>query len=397
MRVRVFIALVLIVAAAATVNYFRPIPAAAATSNLPSSVTIKGAPPALPWPRSGWGAVGVSGLGFIGSSGNEQPLPAASVTKVMTALLVLRDKPLKKGEPGPSVTLSDVDVQSYNTDAQQQQSVAKVEAGEQLTELQLLQGMLIPSANNYAETLARWDAGSIDAFVVKMNSTATTLHLTHTKFADPAGASAASVSTPTDLLSLGMLAMQDAAFADIVAMEEVNLPVAGRRPNVNSALGNNGIIGIKTGSGLSSGANFLYAANATVDNHTIVIYGCVMGLPTLADAFSAATRLIFAMTPALHVQRVLEKNQTVGVYTTAWGQQADVVSVFDVDLVEWPGMVLRQRLDTKPLTVDKPLPSSTKVGSAHIALGDYSVDVTLATGNPIYPPGRFWRLTRITF
>jgi D-alanyl-D-alanine carboxypeptidase (penicillin-binding protein 5/6) len=398
MRVRVGAALLVIIAAAAFVNYVRPVPTAAASpsATFPSSRVIPGTAPSLPWPARGSGAVGVSGLGFIASSGNEQTIPAASVTKVMTGLVLLRDKPLKKGETGPNVTLTDVDVQSYNADLQAQQSVVKVEAGEPLSEYQLLEGMLIPSANNFAETLARWDAGSIDAFVTRMNTTAASLHLSHSKFADPAGASPNSASTPSDLLKLGMIAMQDPVFAEIVAKGQANLPVAGTVYNVNAALSNFGIVGIKTGSGFGTGANFLFAANASVDGHTVVIYGCVVGQPTLGDAFSAAERLIAAMTPALHVKHELARNDTVGVFTTAWGDQADIVSVFDVDLVEWPGMVLRQRLDVAPLQVDKPLPSSTQVGKAHFSLGDYDFDVSVATGNPLYPPGRFWRLTRIT-
>jgi len=383
MRWRVGLVLLLIVVAAGAFNYLRPIPAAVGSSLLPASIVIKGAPPTLPWPSHGSAAVGVQGLGFIASSGNEQAIPAASVTKVMTALVVLKDKPLQE------------DVRTYQVDLQSQQSVVKVEAGEALTELQVLEGMLIPSANNLAETIARWDAGSATTFVGKMNDRAATLHMSHTHFTDTSGASPGSVSTPTDLLALGMAGMQDPVLAQIVAMEQVDLPVAGVVYNVNAALAHNGIFGIKTGSGLDSGANFLFAANASVDSHTIVVYGCVMGQPTLDAAFASAERLITAMSSALHVQRVLERNQTVAIYNTAWGEQADVVSMFDVDLVEWPGMVLRQRFDAPALAVDKPLPSSTKTGVEHMTLGDYSFDVSLATANPLFPPGRFWRLTRV--
>jgi serine-type D-Ala-D-Ala carboxypeptidase (penicillin-binding protein 5/6) len=396
MRLRVGLALLLLIVVAGAFNYLRPIPAALPTSLLPASTVIKGTPPNLPWPSHGAAAVGVQGLGFIASSGNEQAIPAASVTKVMTALVVLKDKPLKKDESGPTITMTDEDVRAYQVDQQSQQSVVKVEAGESLTELQVLEGMLIPSANNLAETVARWDAGSATTFVGKMNDRAATLHMTHTRFADTSGASPGSVSTPTDLLALGMAAMQDPVLAQIVAMEQVDLPVAGVVPNVNRALAHDGIFGIKTGSGLDSGANFLFAANASVDSHTIVVYGCVMGQPTLDAAFSAAESLITAMSSALHVQRVLERNQTVAIYNTAWGEQADVVSLFDVDLVEWPGMVLRERLDAPPLAVDKPLPSSTRTGVEHLTLGDYGFDVSLATATPLYPPGRFWRLTRLT-
>ncbi len=397
MRVRVAAALLVIVLAAAAFNFLRPIPAATAQSVVPSTEVVKGTAPSLPWPAQGAGAVGVQGLGFIATSGNEQPLPAASVTKVMTALILLTDKPMSQTDEGPTVTLTDVDVQSYITDLQGQQSVVKVQAGEQLNELQLLEGMLIPSANNLAETAARWDAGSVDAFVAKMNARAAALHLAHTKFADPSGASASSVSTPTDLMKLGMVAMQNPVFARVVAMGQAQLPVAGTVYNVDAALNESGIIGIKTGSGFGTGANFLFAANVSADNHTIVVYGCVTGQPTLAVAFRAAESLIKAMSPALHVQRVVERNQTVGIYNTAWGEQADVVSLFDVDLVEWPGMVLRENVQAPPLAVDHPLPSSTPTGTMQIALGDYDVAVALATGTPMFPPGRLWRLTRITF
>jgi D-alanyl-D-alanine carboxypeptidase (penicillin-binding protein 5/6) len=396
MLLRVGLVLLLLVAGAAVFNYLRPVPAAIATPSLPSSIVIKGTPPTLPWPAHGSAAIGAQGIGFIASSGNEQASPAFSVTKVMTALVVLQDKPLQKGQDGPTITLTDQDVQAYQVDAESKQSVVKVEAGEQLTELQVLEGMLIPSGNNLAETIARWDAGSATAFVGKMNDRAAALHLTHTKFTDTSGASEGSVSTASDLLALGMVAMQNPVLAGIVAMEQVTLPVAGTIPNVDGALGHTGIFGIKTGSGFDSGANFLFAANATVDNHTIVVYGCVMGEPTLDDAFTSAENLITTMSSALHVHRILERNETVGTYTTAWGEQTDAVSLFDVDVVEWPGMVLRESLEVAPLTVDKPLPPNTKAGVEHVTLGDYNFDVSVATANQLYPPGRFWRLTRLT-
>lgn len=397
MRVRVGVALLLVVVAAAAFNYLRPVPAATASSALPMTQLIAGQAPAMPWPQRGEGAVGVSGLGLLASSGNEQAIPAASVTKVMTALILLEDSKLQLDQTGPVITLTDADVQAYQNDLRDQQSVVTVEVGEQLTLLQVLEGMLVPSANNLAETGAHWDAGSVDAFVTKMNSRATALHLAHTKFADPSGASPASVSTPSDLVSLGMVAMENPVFARIVAMGQVDLPVAGTRYNVNGALAQNGIIGIKTGSGLNTGANFLFAANATVDSHTIVVYGCVMGQATLDAAFAAGKQLIKAMSVALHVRRVLERNETVGTFSTAWGEQSDIVSLFDVDLVEWPGMVLRQQMNVNALTIDRPLPSGTRAGAMHLVLGDYDVQVALATASPLYPAGRLWRLTRVAF
>jgi D-alanyl-D-alanine carboxypeptidase (penicillin-binding protein 5/6) len=397
MRLRVGVVLLLVVVGLGAWNYLRPIPAVIASGTLPVKETVQGTAPAIPWPARGSAAMSVSGLGFIASSGNEKPLPAASVAKVMTALLILEDKPLKLSEDGPSIVVSDADIQSYQTDFAQKQSVVEVQAGEQLTELQALQGMLIPSANNFAELLARWDAASIDAFVAKMNARALALHMTHTTFADSSGASAGTVSTPTDLIALGVVAMKQDVFAQIVGMGQAVLPVAGTVYNVDGVLGQSGIIGIKTGSGLSLGANFLFAASVTVDGHQIVIFGCVMGQATLDRAFAAAKVLIGALQPALHVRRVIERNETVATYVTPWGEQTDLVSSVAVDLVEWPGMVLRQRLDARAIVVDHPLAAGTVEGSEHVVLGDYRLDVPLVTADPLYPPGRFWRLTRLSF
>ena len=387
--------MVVLLLLAGTVNYLRPIPDVAASSYRPAQSTIPGTPPSLPWPSAGSGAVGVSGLGFIASSGDVPPTPAASVAKVMTALVVLADRPLAAGATGPNLIITDQDVATYRADAADQQSVVPVVAGEQLSEFQALEALLIPSGNNIAETLARWDAGSVSAFVGKMNQRGAALHLTHTTFADPAGVSTQTISTPRDLLALGMAAMQQEVLAQIVNLPQTTLPVAGTLYNVNGALGQSGIIGIKTGSGLNSGANFLFAATATVDGGQVTLFGCVMGQPTLDAAFSAAEALVAAMKNATTVHQVVSRNDVVGAYSTAWGSNADVVATTDVTVVEWPGTIMRQRIDAPTLVVDGPVARTTPSGKLHVVLGDQQIDVPLVTGEALDPPGFGWRLLRV--
>ena len=158
---------------AGTINYLRPIPDVAATTSSPVQSTIPGTPPSLPWPGVGSAAVGASGLGLIATSGDASPAPAASVAKVMTAMVVLVDKPLVRGAAGPTLVITDQDVATYKADVADQQSVVPVVVGEQLSEFQALEALLVPSGNNIAETLARWDAGSVTAFVAKMNQRCT--------------------------------------------------------------------------------------------------------------------------------------------------------------------------------------------------------------------------------
>jgi serine-type D-Ala-D-Ala carboxypeptidase (penicillin-binding protein 5/6) len=392
-RLGLLVAVVLV--AAGTWNYLRPIPAVAATSSGPAQFAITGTPPSLPWPSVGSGAVGVSELGLIAASGDVPPAPTASVAKVMTALVLLADNPLAKGEAGPTLTMTDQDVATYMADMAEQQSVVPVRAGEHLTEFEALEALLIPSGNNIAETLARWDAGSVPAFVAKMNQLAVALHLKRTTFADPAGVSIQTVSTPSDLLAMGMAAMRHEVLAQIVNLPETTLPVAGTVYNVNAALGENGIIGIKTGSGLNSGANFLFAAAATVDGQQLTLYGCIMGQPTLRAAFNQAEALIGTLKAALRVRQVIARKDVVGAYTTTWGSHSDLIATVDVTLVEWPGIILRRHLDAQTLVVDGPLASGMSEGKLHIVLGDQQVDVPLVTADSLDPPGMMWRLLRI--
>src|ERR1700730_2206243 len=138
-----------------TVNYLRPVDAVAASPILPAVQRVPGQPPDLPWP-SGSAAVAVPGMGVIGTHGDNSPRPMASVAKVMTALVVLADHPLGPTDQGPAVTVTQEDFLNYEREATAGQSVVLVRPGESLSERQLLEGMLIPSGNNFSDMLARW-------------------------------------------------------------------------------------------------------------------------------------------------------------------------------------------------------------------------------------------------
>jgi D-alanyl-D-alanine carboxypeptidase (penicillin-binding protein 5/6) len=393
---RIALAAALLLVASGVWDYVQPLPAAAATLSGPPNYPVTGAAPTLPWPDVGSAAVGASGLGLIGTSGDAAPAPMASVAKVMTTLVLLADKPLAKGESGTDLIITDQDVASYTADAADHQSVVPVTAGEHLNEVQALEALLVASGNNIAETLARWDAGSVGAFVAKMNQHAAALHLTHTTFADPAGVSMQTASTPADLVALGIAAMRQDVIAQIVGLPVATLPVAGIVYNVNYALGQSGIIGIKTGFGFNLGANFLFAAAATIDGQQVTLFGCLMGQPTLDAAFKEAEVLIGTMKDTVRVRRVVAKGGAVGDYETDWGGRADLVATTDVTLVEWPGMTVRERIDAPALAVDRPVPGGKSQGSLEIVLGDQQVHVPLVMARSLDPPGFTWRLWRIS-
>ncbi|HMC69211.1 MAG TPA: hypothetical protein VKJ07_08670, partial [Mycobacteriales bacterium] len=153
--------------------------------------------PGTVWPARGQAAVQLE-RSQVQAGPNQHAAPIASVAKVMTAYLVLRDHPLRLGQDGPTITLTDADVADTDRRRGREESVVSIAAGEQLTELQALQALLLPSANNIAEVLARWDADSVDRFVARMNSAARSLGMTHTRYTDPSGYDDATVSTAAD-------------------------------------------------------------------------------------------------------------------------------------------------------------------------------------------------------
>jgi len=371
----------------------RPLPAIAATTFLPATSRLGAVPPPLPWPTTGSAAVAVAGLGTIGTHGPQTSLPLASTAKVMTALIVLADRPLRLTEQGPMVPVSAADVATYVAEKNQGQSVFPVAAGEKLSEYQALQALLVPSGNNIAELLAAWDAGSVGAFVDKMNARAATLQLLHTHYVDASGLSPQSVGTPEELIALAEAALQDPVFAEIVAQPEATLPIAGRVFNVDAVVGQDGIVGVKTGSSGAAGACFVFAADLLADGQPARLFGAIMGLPTLDDAFTSTKSLVQAVGSALHYRSVLSTNQVIAEYAAPWGDTATVFATQDVNWIAYDGMVLRQRTDV--IMVRAPLPSGSRVGTLTLELGEQRTQLPLKTTEPIFQPDSVWRLTRI--
>jgi serine-type D-Ala-D-Ala carboxypeptidase (penicillin-binding protein 5/6) len=251
--------------------------------------------PSTVWPAHGQAAFIQTGRSQIQVGPNQHPAAIASVAKVMTAYLVLHDHPLRPGEDGPTIMLSDADVADTDRRSRQEESVVSVAAGEQLTERQALQALLLPSANNIAAVLARWDAGSADRFVARMNATARSLGMTHTRYTDPSGYDDATVSTAADQVRIVDRAMHLPVFASIVATASATLPVAGVVHTTNTLLGHNGFVGIKTGSDDAAGGCFAFRAIRWIGGKRTTITGVVLGQPghdQIAAGLAAAEAMV---------------------------------------------------------------------------------------------------------
>ncbi|HLI57506.1 MAG TPA: D-alanyl-D-alanine carboxypeptidase [Actinomycetota bacterium] len=259
-------------------------------------------PAAIAWPQRGQAAYAL-GDAPPEASPNEQPVPIASLAKVMTAYLTLKDYPLIGNEDGFTIIVTAAQAQAEAEDAAQRQSVVAVRAGEQLTERQLLEGLLVPSGDNIAWMLATQVGGSDAAFLADMNAEARALGMSSTTYTDPSGFYPSTVSTAADQLRLFQRAMSSPAFDQIVSMPSVTLPIAGTLRNFDPLIAE-GYDG-KTGSDLAAGGCLAFFTHVTVGGSPLTLAGVVMGQgegrdtsALLAAAGEAAEQLVDSATVA---------------------------------------------------------------------------------------------------
>jgi D-alanyl-D-alanine carboxypeptidase (penicillin-binding protein 5/6) len=369
----------------------RSVPEPAISVTFPASSPLGSALQAK-LPEDGASIIAVNGLGTVGTVGPAQPRPIASLTKIMTAYVILKSHPLQAGQSGPVIDLTTRDEQRWLEMLAQDQSSLPVTAGQRLTQLQLLQGLLVPSANNYAEILATWDAGSISAFVQKMNAEAQTLGLSNTKYADPSGFSASSVSTPAEQLLLARTAMQDQVFAAIVRLEQVTIPGVGTVSSVNQLLGVDGVIGIKTGFTEQAGGNLAFAAKREAGGQQVDVFGIVLGQVSRPAAFSATRAALASLDGGLEFKRVLTTGQPIASVDTPWGDSVDLIVNEDVQLLVWPGFNMTTAVELDKFSAPKH--AGDQVGWVNVVVGEQARRLPLVLAQDLDGAGIVWRLTR---
>jgi D-alanyl-D-alanine carboxypeptidase (penicillin-binding protein 5/6) len=372
-------------------NYLRPLPHANASVNslddTPQSISLS-------WPAQGSAAIGAVGFGTLATHGPQVQKPTASIAKLVTALSVLDKKPLQKGQQGPTLTLSDADVALFNKYYAVGGSYVKVEAGEKISEYQALQAILLPSANNMADTLALWAFGSMDAYHAYANNMIKERGLVNTVVAaDASGMSPASKSTPSDLITLGSLALQNAVINEIIRQPSATIPVHGVIYSANSRLGYNDLIGIKTGLTDEAGGCFLFASTYKADGlRSVTIVGVITGQHTLGDALKASEPLIKSSKKYFTVKTPIKAGETFATLTTPWLTSAKVVAKEDISLVSWNGMALEPRVVLA--SINRSLPVGAQVGTAIIASGQNKVATPLILQEAIHGPSWQWRMKR---
>ncbi|MYU36888.1 D-alanyl-D-alanine carboxypeptidase [Streptomyces sp. SID8358] len=400
-RVKIWTPLVLLLLIVfAIAQAVRPLPDPTLSLSAAPTYTFGGEKLVMPWPEEGQGAVEVEGVGAIGSYGKEKPAPIASMAKVMTAYVILQGHPITGDQKGEQI---EVDEQAGKEAAITDESTAAIEKGDKFTEYQMLQMLMIPSGNNVARLLARWDAGTEKAFIEKMNAAAKDLGMTNTTYTDPSGLKASTMSTPADQITLGKAVMRNDVFREVVDMPQADIPGVGRIYNNNYILLEDGVNGIKTGSSTPAGGNLLWTANTVVDGKPRRIIGAVMGATVegileakLERARQNSLKLIKAAQKGVDSATVVKKGQVVGYVDNGFGARTPVVATKDLKAVGWGGLQVDLELTDGGRTPAHEAEAGTVVGQVSVGAGTGKVSVPVALRSAMTEPGFGDKLTRIS-
>ncbi|MFF4834714.1 D-alanyl-D-alanine carboxypeptidase [Streptomyces sp. NPDC001315] len=397
-RVKIWTPLVILLAIVfAIVQAVRPLPATALTLTAEDSYTFDGAKVDLPWPSEGQGWMDVNGIGSMGDFGKQTPVAIGSVAKAMTAYIVLKDHPLKSGEEGASITVDATAEKEGGYDKDGESTLNTVKEGDKLTEKQALSAVMIPSANNIARLLARWDAGSETAFIKKMNATAKELGMSNTTYTDASGLKETTVSTAEDQVKLGHELVKIQALMDITKLPSWTDPSGQKHRNYNTLVPYNNALGIKTGSTTKAGGNLLFAATKEVGGETVTLVGAVLGQHTapIIDTVNAVSKTaMLAAQDAMTSAKILKKGDVVGYVDDQLGGRTPVVVAKDVTAVGWAGLKVKLTFDSGD--VPHTAKAGTQVGT--LTVGDGSgdaVEVPVALQTDLAEPGFTNKLTRL--
>lgn len=329
--------------------------------------------------------------GTWGLHGSDEPRPIASITKLITALVILDRKPLGAGEDGPRITFSRADNALYDKYYVLGATIAAMPTGSSLSQHDAMEAMLVVSACNYAEALSTWAFGSQGAFLQAARGWLTAQGLSNTAIVEPTGLDPRNTSTPTDLLQLGRLAMANPVIAEIAAMTSLKVPTIEETRATNTLLGVDGVTGLKTGTLEDTGANLLFSA--TIDagiGEPIVVVGVLLGGYTRESNNFDAQSLLASIRDGFHTVTVGEARDEVGTYTTPWGESAAVVLRQGAALLTWSDTPVTSTYRVDTITTGR---AGDVVGEITWTAGDRTASVDLVLAGDIDPPDEWWRLT----
>jgi D-alanyl-D-alanine carboxypeptidase (penicillin-binding protein 5/6) len=321
----------------------------------------------------------------------DTPRPIASIAKVVTALVVLAEHPIEGDGPGAAITLTAADSRLPARYAAINGTVAPAPAGAVVTQRQMIELMMVHSANNYAESLAVWGFGSVDAYLAAARRWLDARGLEGIRIADTTGFSADNRATPRDLVSLARIAAADPVVATASARRTLTVAGIGTYENRNLALGTAGITGLKTGTLRVVGSNLLFSGTVTAGETPVDVVGVVIGAPDQATIARDLRRLIASVVDDYHSISIGEPGAVVAEYTAPWGDTAQLVVDETVDDLVW-GEVRSVAFTSAPEV--RPGLDAGAAPTLIVRYGDRDVRLDLRWVGSIDEPPLTWRLAQ---
>jgi D-alanyl-D-alanine carboxypeptidase (penicillin-binding protein 5/6) len=400
-RLIALVATVLVLAVAGTyvsLTLSAPVGAAAAVFHSP---TVDKSPAAtIALPGYGESAISISGAddylgptatGVFASSGGNGALPMASISKLITAMVVLSAKPLGASGTGRTITWDKTDAALYDKYYLLNATIAAMKNGSSMSEHDALETMLVVSACNYAEAMADWAFGSNAGFVSATRKWLKANGLTGTTMVEPTGLDDRNTSTPSDLIALGKLAMANPAVAAMVGKTSLDVPALAGLPSTNDLLGTDGVNGIKTGTLDTEGSDLLYSAVVPIRTGlSLTVIGVVLAGPTRASVDDDVKKTISSIQDGFHDTQLGSQGQVVGSYSTPWGAKASMVLAKDADAFTWSDTPITSTMKTTTPGNGK---SGEEVGNVTWVAGKTTETVPVVLKGNIRGPSAWWRLT----
>ena len=340
---------------------------------------------------------GEGGAAIAAAEGNQvfaareldRPRVLASITKVITALVVLDTYPIEEGASGASITLTAADSALPARYRAMNGTIAPAPAGTVVTQRQVIDLMMVASANNYAETLAVWAFGSMGGYLDAARAWLSDHELDAITVGDATGFSLENTGTPRELIELARIALDNEVIASAAALPSVTVPGVGTFETTNLALGIAGVTGLKTGTLDGVGANLLFSSTVAVADKTTTLVGVVLGLDDQEAVAAAVQSLVTSVADDFFTITLVEPGTTVATYTSPWGDVARLVTDVSEPVLVWGDVSTRAIVDAPPYVVGgDQLPLATVV----VEVGGRRESIPLRWQGSLSAPPLLWQL-----
>lgn len=376
-------------AGALTILYLRPLPPATIAISLPTE--IAGISPTVT-PPEGYYALSAEGFDFLYGQRVDDTVSTASIAKVITVLCILEKKPLRAGEAGPSIVISSDDARRYTEEIARDGTAFAVSEGETYSEYEMLEAILLPSANNIADSMAVWAFGNMENYRSYAQNYVRQQGMLSTVIGpDASGYDPATTSTPKDLVKLAEAALKNPVLMEIAGKREALIKGTTLIKNHNAIVGQNGVTGLKTGRNDVNSGTLLFTAKIGEGTETVNVAGVVANAGTLTGALSDSSILLESLQDDFPLTTILHKNAEAGMLRTAWGSTAKVVASDELSIRRWAG----SKIYTYSVLKKSDGTHEENVGTVYAKSDGRKASVRLKLSTPLTGPSILWRLTHI--